>query len=176
MVMKMKIQIIGYSGSGKSTLAKLLSKHYNIPALHLDSINFLPNWKERPRDEFNNIVKEFIENNDSWIIDGTYSSVARERYEMADLIIFLNYNRFFCYRSAKKRAKAYKNKTRPDMAEGCQEKFDKEFRRWILFEGRTKKRRMKYKELCKMGKGYLVFKNRKALHKYLEALCISCEK
>ena len=43
----MKISIIGYSGSGKSTLAKNLSKHYGIPVLHMDSVHFLENWKER---------------------------------------------------------------------------------------------------------------------------------
>ena len=49
----MKIVIIGFSGSGKSTLAKILGNHYNIPVLHLDSVNFKPGWEMRPKEEFN---------------------------------------------------------------------------------------------------------------------------
>ena len=36
----MKIEIMGYSGSGKSTLCRELSKIYNVPALHMDTVQF----------------------------------------------------------------------------------------------------------------------------------------
>ena len=36
----------------------------------------------------------------------------------------------------------YNNKTRPDMGEGCKEKLDLEFLRWVLFEGRKKRQKM----------------------------------
>ena len=85
----MKIVIIGYSGSGKSTLAKTLGAHYNIAVLHLDTVNFLSGWKVRDEKESNEIVKKFMEENDSWIIDGNYYKIARERFELADKIIFL---------------------------------------------------------------------------------------
>ena len=76
----MKIVIIGYSGSGKSTLAKTLGINYNIPVLHLDSVNFLSGWKVREQKETDEIVKKFIEENDSWIIDGNYHKIAKERF------------------------------------------------------------------------------------------------
>jgi adenylate kinase family enzyme len=162
----MKISIIGFSGSGKSTLAKTLSKHYNIPVLHMDSIHFLDNWKERSNEEFNSIVKEFIDKNESWIIDGNYKSIVPERHEMADLLIFLDYNRFFCYKSAKERYKKYIGKTRDDMASGCEEKFDKEFRCWLLYKGRTRKRRLRLLQTAQKHPNSLIFKNRKQLFKY----------
>lgn len=162
----MKISIIGFSGSGKSTLAKTLSKHYNIPVLHMDSIHFLNDWKERSNEEFNSIVKEFIDKNESWIIDGNYKSIVPERHEMADLLIFLDYNRFFCYKSAKERYKKYKGKTRDDMASGCEEKFDKEFRYWLLYKGRTSKRRHRLLQTAQKHSNSLIFKNRKQLFKY----------
>ena len=56
----MKIQIIGFSGAGKSTLSKQLSKFYDLPVIHMDSLNFLHNWVERDRTEFNNIVNNFF--------------------------------------------------------------------------------------------------------------------
>ena len=166
----MKISIIGFSGSGKSTLAKNLSRHYNIPVMHMDSINFKENWILRDKAEFNDTVKKFIDDNESWIIDGNYKSTCPERHEKADLLIFLDYNRFFCYRSAKKRYKIYKGKTREDMASGCDEKFDKEFRKWLLFEGRTKSRRQRLLQTAKNHSNSLIFKNRKQLFNYLSEL------
>lgn len=172
----MKISIIGFSGSGKSTLAKVLSKHYNIPIMHMDSIRFLENWKERDDEEFRMIVKEFINSNESWIIDGNYRRIVPERHEQADLVIFLNYNRFFCYRSAKKRYKMYKGKARDDVASGCDEKFDKEFRQWLLYKGRTKARSKQLMQTAQNHPNSLIFKNRKQLFKYYEENGIAYDK
>ena len=132
----MKIVIIGYSGSGKSTLAKTLGAHYNIAVLHLDSVHFLSGWKVRDEKETNEIVKKFMEENDSWIIDGNYYKIAKERFEQADKIIFLNYNRFVCLKGVIKRYKENKGKTRSDMCEGCDEKLDLSFLWWVFFKGR----------------------------------------
>ena len=41
-----KISIVGGSGSGKSTLCNILSKELNLPAIHLDAINYNANWVE----------------------------------------------------------------------------------------------------------------------------------
>ena len=163
----MKIAIIGYSGSGKSTLAKKLSKLYNINVLHLDSVHFLENWVERSNEEMNELVLAFMnDNKDGWVIDGNYSKIAKNRFEEADLIIFLNFNRFFCFKSAFKRYKENKGKTRSDMALGCEEKFDFEFMKWILYKGRNKRKRLWYKNIISNHKCTLVFKNRRQLTKY----------
>ena len=172
----MKISIIGYSGSGKSTLAKNLSKHYGIPVLHMDSVHFLENWKERDNKEFNEIVTKFIKDNDSWVIEGNYKSIVPERHDMADLIIFLDYNRFFCYESAKRRYKMYKGKTRDDMAIGCEEKFDKEFKVWLLYKGRIKERRKRFEKIIQNKPNSLVFKNRRQLFKYYDENGIAYDK
>ena len=162
----MKIVIIGYSGSGKSTLAKILGKHYNIPVLHLDSVNFLSGWNVRDEKETNEIVMKFIEENESWIIDGNYYKIAKERFEQADKIIFLNYNRFFCLKSVIKRYKENIGKTRSDMAMGCDEKLDFEFLYWVFIKGRNKNRRDRFKNIVNNHKNSIIFKNRKQLFKY----------
>ena len=162
----MKIVIIGYSGSGKSTLAKTLGEHYNIKVLHLDSVNFLSGWKVRGQAESNEIVKKFIEENESWIIDGNYHKIAIERFELADEIIFLNYNRLFCLNSVIKRYKDNIGKTRSDMAIGCEEKLDFEFLYWVFIKGRSKTRRDRFYNIVKNHQNALVFKNRKQLFKY----------
>ena len=99
----MKIQIIGYSGSGKSTLCKILSKHYNIPLLYLDTVRFYGDWEERPNEEMTAIVDKFLNENSSWVIDGNYTSVSPNRFNDCDIIIYLNYNRFFCLTQVIKR-------------------------------------------------------------------------
>ena len=66
-----RISIIGGSGSGKSTLANILSKKLDIPAVHLDAINYKNNWVEIDKTERDKIIEEKA-NEDKWIINGKY--------------------------------------------------------------------------------------------------------
>ncbi len=167
----MKIAIIGYSGSGKSTLAKKLSEIYNCPLLYLDTIQFEANWKIRDIDEGRLMVGEFLKN-DSWIIDGNYREFLQEkRLQNADKIIFMNFPRRICFPQAFKRYLHYKNKTRESMADGCNEKFDLEFIKWLLFEGRKKSIKNHYNEICKCYKDKItIFRNNKDVENFLASL------
>lgn len=167
----MKIAIIGYSGSGKSTLAKKLSEIYNCPLLYLDTIQFEANWKIRDIDEGRLMVGEFLKN-DSWIIDGNYREFLQEkRLQDADKIIFMNFPRRICFPQAFKRYLHYKNKTRESMADGCNEKFDLEFIKWLLFEGRKKIIKNHYNEICKCYKDKItIFRNNKDVENFLASL------
>lgn len=161
----MRVAVIGYSGSGKSTLAAHLGRLTGAPVLHLDSVHWLPGWKERPRDEERELVRSFLDTHASWVIDGNYGPLFfDERMEKADRIIFLNFNRFVCLYRAMKRAKQYRGQTRPDMGRGCTEKMDFEFARWILLDGRTDRMRMRYRQLqTKYPEKFLEIRNQKAL-------------
>ena len=56
----------------------------------------------------------------------------------------------------------------------CKEKFDYEFKKWILFEGRTKKQKQKHiTNLNKTNGQKLIFNNLKQLNDWLKA--IKCE-
>ena len=167
----MKIAIIGYSGSGKSTLAKKLSEIYNCPLLYLVTIQFEANWKIRDIDEGRLMVGEFLKN-DSWIIDGNYREFLQEkRLQDADKIIFMNFPRRICFPQAFKRYLHYKNKTRESMADGCNEKFDLEFIKWLLFEGRKKSIKNHYNEICKCYKDKItIFRNNKDVENFLASL------
>lgn len=167
----MKIAIIGYSGSGKSTLAKKLSEIYNCPLLYLDTIQFEANWKIRDIDEGRLMVGEFLKN-DSWIIDGNYREFLQEkRLQDTDKIIFMNFPRHICFPQAFKRYLHYKNKTRESMADGCNEKFDLEFIKWLLFEGRKKSIKNHYNEICKCYKDKItIFRNNKDVENFLASL------
>lgn len=168
----MKIAILGYSGSGKSTLAACLGERLGLAVLHLDSVNFLPNWELRERNEMNAIVGEFLDENENWVVDGTYKKCClKRRMEEADLVIFLFLNRFTCFFRAWKRYRKYKGKTRTDMATGCSEKFDFEFARWLLWEGRTKRRKDAFKVLLKeYGEKAVVVKTQRELTALLKKI------
>ena len=138
----MKIAIIGYSGSGKSTLAQKLGKKYNVGVLHLDAVHHLPGWQSRPRESEQAIVEEFLNANAGWVIDGNYRKLSYERrLEEADRIVILSLNRFSALHRAMKRYRKYKGQVRPDLGEGCPERMNFEFVRWILHGGRTKENR-----------------------------------
>ncbi len=139
---------MGYSGSGKSTLARKLHLKDNRPLLHLDSVHYTADWKEREKEEEKEIVRTFLEENAEWIIDGNYSSLYKqERLEQADEIILLLFNRFACLWRVIRRYRQFRNRTRPDLADGCIEKLDWEFILWILRDGRTKKKKDGYKRI-----------------------------
>ena len=89
----MKVAIIGFSGAGKSTLAKKLSEIYQEEVLYLDTVFWLPNWVERPREETLKIVGDFLDTHNGWVIDGSYGAFHQERrLEEADEIIILSLN------------------------------------------------------------------------------------
>ena len=165
----MKIQIIGYSGSGKSTLAIKLGKLFNIPVLHLDVTKFYGDWQERTVEEQNKIVQEFLDKNENWVIDGNYTKICPQRFEESDMTIYLNFNRLFCFFSAYRRYKKYRHKHRESLP--CNDKFDKTFRNWLLFSGRTKERAIKNLENLNKTKGQkYIFKNRRQVNKFVQKL------
>lgn len=125
-----RVLIIGCSGSGKSTLAIQLGELLNLPVIHLDAHYWNAGWIETPWFEWDMKVIELIKG-DSWIIDGNYARTLPLRIERADTVIFLDFPRYLClYRIYKRIAQSY-GRTRPDMAEGCREQFDREFTMWV---------------------------------------------
>ena len=168
----MKIAIVGYSGSGKSTLAQVLAQKHNIPVLHLDTVQFLPGWEIRDQGEKEQLVQAFLDSHPQWVIDGNYSKLSyARRLEEADLIILLLFNRFTCLRRAYRRYRQYAHSTRPDMAQGCKEKFDWAFIKWILWEGRTKRKRDQFQQiLTQYGHKAVSIKNQEQLNQYLDAI------
>lgn len=171
-VIIMKIVIRGYSGSGKSTLARRLGERYQIPVLHLDRVHWTANWTERDDAEKRQIVRDFLDENESWVIDGNYSSLYQERrLEEADRILLLLFPRLTCLHRVLRRYRRYKGKTRPDMGEGCEEKVDAAFVRWVLWEGRSRKIRQNYARIAaQYPEKTLILRNQRALDAYMRRL------
>ncbi len=167
-----KVVIFGFSGGGKSTLARKMGEMLDIEPVHFDAIHWLPNWVESTVEHKKEIIAEVLKR-DKWIIDGNYRKVFwKERLDDADTVIFVDVNRFTCLYQAWKRSRIYKGKTRPDMGEGCTEKFDFEFAKWILLDGRKKRKSNLeiMKTLKDMGKDTYILKSRKDIDNFLKGL------
>jgi adenylate kinase family enzyme len=87
-----RVLVFGNSGSGKSTLAHKLGRNLDIPVLDLDTIA----WEHhqiavrRSQEDAAKDLLEFINNNNSWIIEGCYSTLIAIGLEFATEIYFLN--------------------------------------------------------------------------------------
>ena len=74
----------------------------------------------------NNIICQ-----DSWLIDGMWKSHLPDRFKRATLVIFLDFRRSLCLYRAVKRRVRYSGKQREDIADGCLEKLDGYFLKYI---------------------------------------------
>jgi adenylate kinase family enzyme len=125
-----KILVIGSGGAGKSTFARRLGTTLDLEVIHLDLLYWRPNWVEPSEQEWMQMVEGILAR-DSWIMDGNYASTLEVRVEACDTVIFLDIPRLVCLWRVIKRVIQYRNKRRPDMAEGCPEKIDLKFMSWV---------------------------------------------
>ena len=164
-----RIIIIGCPGSGKSTLARELGEKLDLTVVHLDRLWWTKGWENVSREEFDERLNNALKL-DSWIIDGNYSRTMDARLEKCDTIIWLDYSRWACLRGMFQRVVLNHGKVRPDMAEGCPERFDWEFFKYIWNFNRNNRvlNRTRIAK-TKHAKAY-VLKNRKEKQAFLESL------
>jgi adenylate kinase family enzyme len=83
--------VIGTSCSGKTSFAGKLAQLLRVQHIELDALNWLPDWKPRPNEEFRSLVKEAV-STDEWIVDGNYSRTRDIVWSRATAVIWLNYS------------------------------------------------------------------------------------
>jgi adenylate kinase family enzyme len=132
-----RISIVGGSGSGKSTLCNILSKELGLPAIHLDAINYEPNWVEIDKTERDNMILSKAQD-DKWVIDGNYNKTLKERFDKADLIIWLDYSTLKQLHGILKRYFTTRNSERPEIP-GCKERLEPEFIKYVLTYNKKKR-------------------------------------
>ena len=125
-----RVLVIGPGGSGKSTFARRLGQILGLEVKHLDSFYWRAGWTKPANEDWIKTVDELI-GGESWIVDGNYGGTLAQRVERCDTIIFLDLSRLLCVWRVTKRRLTYRNRSRPDMAEGCNEKLDREFISWV---------------------------------------------
>lgn len=161
-----RISIVGGSGSGKSTLCNILSKELGLPAIHLDAINYEPNWVEINKTERDNMILSKAQD-DKWVIDGNYNKTLKERFDKADLIIWLDYSTLKQLHGILKRYFTTRNSERPEIP-GCKERLEPEFIKYVLTYNK-KKRPVILDYLKDVPKEkVLIFKHQKDLNAWLK--------
>lgn len=125
-----RVLIIGSSGAGKSTFARRLGLISGLKVIHLDRLHWRPNWAEPSKEEWKRIVADALKG-DSWIMDGNYGGTMKMRLAACDTVIFLDMPRWLCVYRVIRRSTIYRKAARPDMADGCEERFDWDFVKWV---------------------------------------------
>lgn len=161
-----KIFICGISGSGKTTLAKNISKKYGHTPIFMDEHFWQENWTQRPLVEFVEKLDD-LTSGQRWVLEGATGTVIERYAPKADLVIWLNFNRYFAiYRVIKRTLSFRGRKTREEMADGCTEKIDFEFLKWIWNYPKNKNHKiLKYFE--ERNVNFYEIKNPRGLKRFL---------
>ena len=160
-----RIIIVGNNGSGKSYLSKQLSIITGMPLVHLDIEFWRPNWEKPPKDEWIKRQMELI-SDEKWIIERNHTDTMELRFKAADVIIFLDINRFVCLGSVLLR----NGKKRSDTPQYLEEKFDKGFIRFcrgLWRFPRTRKRTIMDLHKKYPDKPFSVIESRRKMKKLL---------
>ena len=125
-----KIIVIGSSGAGKTYFSRRLGEHLAIDVIHIDQEYWRAGWEEPSKDEWKATLENLLKR-DSWIIDGNFGSTIEMRLSACDTAIFLDIRRTLCIWRVIRRTLRFYKRRRPDMAEGCYERFDLPFLAFI---------------------------------------------
>lgn len=125
-----KILICGISGAGKTTLARSISKEYGHKPIYLDRYFWKENWTQRSTEELYSLVGHEIKS-DKWVLEGALLKIVRRYSDNADLIIWLQPSKYVAIYRVLKRAILNYGKVREEFAEGCHEKINFSFIKWI---------------------------------------------
>ena len=165
-----RILVIGSGGSGKSTLSVKLGASLGIEVFHLDKLFWNAGWIETDRDKWQNVVTKLL-SREKWIIDGNFSGTLQQRIVSCDTIVFLDFSRALCLWRIFKRRFHYHQRTRPDMAEGCNERLNLEFVEWILnYPRRTRPKVLKLMSLNATNKKIFWLKSPQQVKAFLLSL------
>lgn len=126
-----RVLVIGPCGAGKSTLATILAGRLKLPLFHMDQLNWKPGWVESSKDEITAKLRAIVAT-DRWLVDGTYGGTLAPRLDRADTVVYLDFPIILCVRRLLKRIWTYRGRSRPDMTEGCPERFDIAFLFYLI--------------------------------------------
>ena len=164
-----RVLIIGCGGAGKSTLARLLGQRTGLPVVHLDQLFWKPGWVERTPEEFDPMIRREL-SKETWIMDGNFNRTLPERLKYCDTVIYLDFGRLACLWGVFKRVITTYGTVRPDMGQGCPERFDLDFMKWVW--NFKKSKGQQYDDLLAKATHARVIKmkNRREVRRFLETL------
>ena len=170
-----RVLVMGSSGSGKSTFARRLSEIAGIPFVSLDALYWKPGWVASDNAEFEQRVAE-IARQPRWVMDGNYTryGAGELRRQTSDTVIWFDLPRATCMLGILTRiAKSY-GQVRPEMAEGCPEKIDLEFFRYVWsFRQKQRPTLLAYFESLRPDQTFIRFTDRAQAERYLSDLALA---
>ncbi len=126
-----RIMVVGCSGGGKTTLSQKLARNFGLRYISMDrDVFWLPGWQARPREEQRQRIATII-TEERWLMDGSNPSSFDIRLPRSHIVLWVRMPRWLCLRGAVSRAIKGYGKARPEMAEGCPERIDIDFLRYI---------------------------------------------
>jgi adenylate kinase family enzyme len=127
--------VIGQPGAGKSWLARELGAITRLPVFHIDQIHYQNGWVERDGAEKDRLCAA-VHARERWIFEGGRASTWGDRLAWLDLPLGLRLWRVLA------RSVRHWGRSRPDLPEGCRERIDPSFLRWIWATRRSARSRM----------------------------------
>lgn len=135
-----RVAVIGCSGAGKTRFAVELAARTGLPLVHLDAEYWRPGWRQSEPDVWRARHGELIAG-EAWILDGNYTGTLEARLKRADTVFWFDGSTFASLFGVAQRTLLHLGRSRPDMAPGCPERFDRDFLKFILaFRRQTRPR------------------------------------
>jgi adenylate kinase family enzyme len=125
-----RILVIGNAGAGKSTFARHLGGKLGLPVIHLDSHFWRPGWQVPETSVWRQQLMALAAS-PAWVMDGNYINTFDIRMPCADSLVWLDHPRGTCMRRVLMRTIMGHGRTRSDVAEGCPDRFDAAFLRYV---------------------------------------------
>ena len=165
-----RILILGSGGAGKSTLAVQIGERLGLPVIHLDAIYWRAGWVEADKQEWKQALASLLQQ-EAWVMDGNFSGTLDQRLAAADTVIFLDMPAWLCLFRVLKRRAMYHGRTRPDMADGCPERLDWDFLKWIWnYPRHNRPRLLDRLSASRNGRRIVVLQSSKSVRGFLDQL------
>jgi len=132
---------IGCAGAGKSTFSLKLHEVISRDVIHFDQYYWKPYWVETEPAQWLEVVTKLADRPE-WIMDGNYGDTFDIRLERADTVFYLDCPTWKCLWRITRRILKYYGRVRPDMPEGCRERFDWPFYHYVLTYNLRRRRKM----------------------------------
>lgn len=164
-----RVAVVGCAGSGKTTFARELGGRLGLPVIHLDRLYWRPGWEPTPTDEWHTTVRD-VASGGEWVIDGNYTNSLDLRLERADTVVFLDLPTRTCTWRVLRRWASQRGRQREDVGEGCPEKIDLDFLKWVLgYRRRTRPETFrKLSRASERDTRVFVLHNNEDIHDFLE--------
>jgi adenylate kinase family enzyme len=165
-----RIVVLGSGGAGKSTLAVRLGERLQLPVIHLDARHWRAGWESTPADAWRREVEALV-TAPAWVMDGNYGGTFDVRLAACDTVVFLDLPRLVCLWRVVRRTLRFRGRTRPDMAPGCPERWDREFLRWIWTYPRLRRPEVLHRLAALPASTHVVhLRSRRAVAEWLASL------